>query len=119
MTTTDTPQERQPAYRDRQLHQAFRELRKTIKPDPAARQALANVESRLRYLLRVLETSDKAHAERCELFLQFGLVERANTEASLIWDSDTRAALLARCPIGIDQHNRIAEAQAMGREVLR
>lgn len=117
MDTTDIPQ-RQPSYRDRELHRLMRQLRAAVKPIPTANASLAKVEARLRYVLRTMDLSDKTHAERAERLLTFGLVEQANTEASLIWDDATRLNLLARCPIGLDQHNRTAEALELGREVL-
>jgi hypothetical protein len=50
--------------------------------------------------------------------LSLGDLAKANTAASLIFDVDTRAALLRRAAIGLDQHNRLEEAEALEREVL-
>jgi hypothetical protein len=110
--------ERQPMYRDQALNKAFRELRATIKTNPAAKLAPGCVEQRLRAVLKVVQSWDDYHAERVELFLRLGDVPEANTAATLLFDSETRTALLARCPIGVDSHDRLEESDQLERTVL-
>jgi hypothetical protein len=115
---TVTTEERTPSYRDATLHKLMRELRAAVRTTPAAKAALAKVEQRLRYDLKVIDLWDKTHAGRAELFISLGDIPKANTAASLVFDLDRRQALLQRCFIGLDQHDRIEEAKALGREVL-
>lgn len=116
-----TTDERTPTYRDGPLHKLIRQLRADVRTIPHAKKSLEKVEGRLKYILRVLESSDDAHAKRAELFLTLGLIPQANTEASLIWDESTRTTLLDRARIGTDQggaEDRMVEALEMEREVL-
>lgn len=116
-----TPEtDRAPSYRDAQLTGLMKELRAAVKPLPTAGQALARVEHRLRFVLRVTDLWDKTHAERARTLIQLGNLEAANTSACLIFDAGLRADLLRLAPIKQDTGagDRLAEAAAMGREVL-
>ena len=96
-------------------------LRASVKPNPEARQLLKEAETRLRYILRVIEQSDAAHVDKAELLLSLGNLPAANVEASLIFDAATRTALYERTQIGADEDDadRLAAAAALGREVLQ
>jgi hypothetical protein len=112
--------ERQPTYRDKELGTLMKALRDEVRTLPKAKAALVKVEGRLRYVLKVLDLWDQTHAGRAELFLSLGDVPKANTSASLIFDADTRAALLRRAPIGSDRATgeRLEENSLLEREVL-
>jgi hypothetical protein len=107
-------------YRDAQLSAQLKELRAAVKPFAQARAALERVEERLRYVLRMVETWDTSHAERCETLIRLGNLAAANTAASLVFEPGLRTDLLRRCFVGIDHEadDRIAEAIELGREVL-
>jgi len=110
----------QPIYRDTQLGALLKDLRAAVKPLPSAKIALERVERRLKFVLRVIETWDASHAERAETLIGLGQIEAANTAATMIFDAQLRAGLLARAHISSDSaaSDRIAEALELEREVL-
>ena len=111
--------EREPAYRDAQLYKAMRELRASVKHHPESKRLLAVVETRLRYVLHVLEQWDDLHAEQAEKLIALGNLPAANVEVTLIFDPDLRAALYPRCYIGGEEDSeRLADAVALDRLVL-
>jgi hypothetical protein len=99
---------------------ACKDLRGCVRPFPSAKIALEKVEGRLRFVLRVIETWDDSHAKQAKELICLGCLPAANTAASLIFDADLRRSLLAQTPISGDAGaaERIAEATALGREML-
>lgn len=114
------PTERQPSYRDTQLHALMKALRADVRPFPRPKLALERVEGRLRYVLRVIETWDASHAGRARELIQLGHLAAANGAATMIFDQDLRHSLLCQCFIDSDNGaaDRVAEALELGREVL-
>lgn len=111
---------RQPTYRDAELMRLFKALRATVKPYAGAKAALERVETRLRYVLRIIEQWDKTHSERAEFLIRMGCTEAANTHAAMIFDADVRAALYRRCFVGGDggAEERVLGNAELDREVL-
>ena len=119
MAPHNSNSEREPAYRDAQLHKVMRELRASVKHHPESKKLLATVETRLRHILKVLEQWDAFHAEQAEKLIALGNLPAANVEVTLIFDPDLRAALYPRCYIGDeDDAERLADAVALDRLVL-
>ncbi len=111
--------QREPTYRDAQLHKALRDLRASVKHTPEAKRLLAVAEARLRYILKVLEQWDDLHAEQAEKFIALGNLPAANVETTLIFNPELRAALYPRCYIGgPEDDSRLADAVALDRLVL-
>ncbi|HEU5097591.1 MAG TPA: hypothetical protein VFU22_00995 [Roseiflexaceae bacterium] len=108
------------SYRDATLGRLLKELRGSVKTQPAAKALLEKVEKRLRYVLRVLESWDAHHAERAETLIQLGQLTAANGAASLIFEPQLRANLLRRTPVlaDTDAGDRMAEALELERLVL-
>lgn len=117
---TPAQEPKQPTYRDQELMRLMKVLRADVRPFVRARQNLERLEGRLRYVLRVVETWDKTHEARTRELLRLGCLSAANTSASLIFDAETRQALLRSCLIGGDggAAERIASALEADREVL-
>lgn len=107
------------AYRDRELTAAFKELRAVVKGTPAE-LPLKRAETRLRAVQRIIEASDDYHVARAEMFLKAGMLDAANSEASLVFDPNVRSALYWRSPISKDHGaaERLAEIAELDREVL-
>lgn len=119
MTTQSPETQREPSYRDAQLHKAMRLHRAAIKTNPQARKTLAAAEYRLKYLLRVLAQWDDLHAEQAEKLITLGNLPAANVEVTLIFNPELRAALYPRCYIGAEENNeRLADVVALDRLVL-
>jgi hypothetical protein len=114
------PPERQPIYRDAQLHVLMKTLRAAVRPHPPSRIALDKAEQRLRFVLRVVEQWDASHAARARELIALGCLPAANGAATMIFDRDLRHSLLCRCYIGADAGavERMEEALELGREVL-
>lgn len=109
-----------PIYRDKQLADLLKQLRAAVRPYPGAKIALEKVETRLRYILRVVEGWDRLHLERAEQLIRLGNIPAANSAAWMVFDADLRSTILRRCQIGGDAtvEDRLAEAIELGREIL-
>lgn len=109
-----------PAYRDQQLQHLIKALRAAVRAHPPAKLALKQVEKRLQFLLRVIESWDASHAERAELLIGLGQIAAANSVTQMIFDATLRRRLLARCLIGGDAQaaERMEAAIDAEREVL-
>lgn len=120
MTTQSPEAHTAPSYADEQLNKLLRAHRATVKNNPEARKTLASVETRLKYLLRLLAQWDDLHASKAEDMLALGNIPAANTCATMIFDTQRRAALYDRSRIGFDSADdeRLAAVATMGREVL-
>jgi hypothetical protein len=95
-------------------------VRAAVRTQPAAKIALERAEHRLRFVLRVIELWDAGHAKRAEQLVRLGSHSAANTFASLIFDDETRHALLERCFVGGDAGalDRMSANVELSREVL-
>lgn len=114
-----TTEEKSPTYRDAQLHKLMKQLRADVRTNPTAKATLAKIETRLRYVLKVVTSWDHTHAKWAELYINLGDIPKANTAATLVFDDQVRADLLRRCFIGLtDDSDALAEAVALDREVL-
>jgi hypothetical protein len=108
-----------PTYRDRELGALMKELRASVK-GTRAELPLGRAEKRLRYVLSIVESWDKYHVNKAELLISLGMFDAANSEATLIFDANTREALYWRAPVSKDHGaaERLAEIAEMDREVL-
>lgn len=107
-----------PTYRG-ELATVMKELRASVK-GTRAEIILARAEKQIRYQLRIVEAWDKYHVDKAELLISLGMLDAANSEATLVFDPTIREALYWRAPVSKDHGaaERLAEIAQMGREIL-
>lgn len=110
-------------YTNTRLEKLLKVLRTEVRTLPKAVKALADVEGELHYQDPVMRAHDTQHARCAEDLLLLGKYDSASSEATLIWHAPTREAIYTqvhaqRPTQGDDAAVRVAEALALGREVL-
>ncbi|MEN9934319.1 MAG: hypothetical protein RLZZ387_898 [Chloroflexota bacterium] len=96
MTAYTPPETERHTWRDQRLGAALKAHRSAVKDDPDAQRTLDRLIERLRYLDRCISLWDTHHAKQAAAALDAGQHERAAGLAWLVWDADTRGALLAQ-----------------------